>query len=136
MENDRKHNRRSTRLKGYDYSPPGASFETIVTKDRACLFGEVVDGDLVLNEYGKQAKFVWERIPDHFHHVTLDGYVIMPDHVHGIIFIDENDDNHEMVGARQERVKDRIDRFLPHPYFGCHPYSCFRVKDFLAGNSG
>jgi len=89
-----KHHRRSVRLRGYDYAQPGAYFVTICTHERECLLGEIVDGEMVLNEYGHIVRACWEVIADHFPHVTLDTFVIMPNHVHGIIMIDSP------VGAR------------------------------------
>ncbi len=81
------HHRRSIRLKEYDYSQPGAYFVTICTHDRACLFGGVVDGEMRLNEFGEMVHECWQAIPDHFPHAMLDEFVIMPNHVHGIISI-------------------------------------------------
>ncbi|MCW9708730.1 hypothetical protein [Fodinibius salsisoli] len=57
----KKHNRRSLRLKGYDYSSPGLYFVTICTYDRRCLFGEVANGNMVLNKWGKIARDEWRR---------------------------------------------------------------------------
>ncbi len=82
-----KHHRRSIRLKGHDYSQPGAYFVTICTRDRASLFGHVVNGEMRLNEPGEIAWRCWEDIPDHFPLVQLDAFVVMPNHVHGIIVI-------------------------------------------------
>jgi len=82
-----KHHRRSIRLQGYDYSQEGAYYVTIVTYQRDCLFGEVVNGEMVLNEYGKIADECSCAIPDHFPDIELGAYVIMPNHVHGIIVI-------------------------------------------------
>ena len=82
-----KHHRRSIRLKEHDYSQPGAYFVTICTRDRACLFGEIVDGEMRLNEAGEIARGCWEEIPRHFPLVELDAFVVMPNHVHGIIVI-------------------------------------------------
>ena len=85
--NPRKHHRRSIRLKGYDYTAPGAYFVTICTHDHVCTFGEVVEGDMRLNAYGRVVDTYWSRIPRHFPHVTLDAWVVMPNHIHGIIVI-------------------------------------------------
>ena len=79
--------RRSIRLKGYDYSQSGAYFVTICVQNRESLFGNIVGGKMVLNEAGRIADSCWNAIPDHFPHVALDEYVIMPNHVHGILFI-------------------------------------------------
>lgn len=80
-------NRRSIRLKGYDYSQPGAYFVTIVIQDRACLFDEVVDGEMPLNEWGEIVMWTWRDLPNHVPDVQLDAFLIMPNHVHGIIVI-------------------------------------------------
>ncbi|MBI3166405.1 MAG: transposase [Anaerolineales bacterium] len=82
-----KHHRKSIRLKEYDYSQVGAYYVTIVTYQRDCLFGEVVNGEMILNEYGKVADECWRAIPEHFPNVELGLHVIMPNHVHGIIVI-------------------------------------------------
>ncbi len=81
------HHRRSIRLREYDYSQPGAYFITICTQNRTCLFGNVVDGKMVLNDAGEFARKCWMEIPNHFPRVTLDEFVIMPNHIHGIIII-------------------------------------------------
>ena len=82
-----RHRRRSIRLKEWDYTQPGAYFVTICSHTRAPLFGRVVDGDMVLNEYGEIVRACWREIPDHFPHVELDAFVVMPNHIHGIIVI-------------------------------------------------
>jgi len=82
-----KNHRRSIRLKGYDYTQAGAYFVTICTKDRACLFGDVADGVMRLNQMGHIVRQCWLAIPDHFPHVLLDEFVVMPNHVHGILVI-------------------------------------------------
>jgi len=82
-----KHHRRSIRLKGYDYSQAGAYFVTICTKARGCLFGEIIDGEMVLNPFGEVVQACWDDLPRHYPHVELDAFVIMPNHAHGIIMI-------------------------------------------------
>lgn len=84
-------NRRSIRLKGYDYSKEGLYFVTICCQDRACRFGNVVNDEMILNEAGKVAEACWLKIPEHFPNVILGDFVIMPNHVHGIV---------EIVGAK------------------------------------
>jgi REP element-mobilizing transposase RayT len=81
------HHRRSIRLKGYDYTRAGAYFVTICTKDRACLFGDVADGVMRLNQMGHIVRQCWLAIPDHVPPVLLDEFVVMPNHVHGIIVL-------------------------------------------------
>ena len=82
-----RHHRRSIRLKGYDYSQAGAYFITICTQDRACLFGKVVNGEMRLNNAGHMVLAEWNMLPERFPHVVLDAFVVMPNHVHGIVVI-------------------------------------------------
>jgi hypothetical protein len=84
-----KHHRRSIRLKGYDYTQPGAYFITICTHGRECLFGEIIDGEMHLNEAGQIVVQTWQDLPNHVPNVQLDAFVVMPNHVHGIIIITE-----------------------------------------------
>lgn len=79
------HHRRSIRLRDYDYFSGGAYFVTICTHERACLFGEIVDGEMRLNECGRIVDESWQQILHHFSGVDIDRYVIMPNHFHGII---------------------------------------------------
>jgi len=79
--------RRNLRVPGFDYSQPGAYFVTIVTQGRKRLFGHILDGEMVLNEIGKMVEEVWIAIPKHFQNVELGEFVIMPNHIHGIISI-------------------------------------------------
>lgn len=84
------HRRQSIRLQGYDYSQAGAYFITICTHNRAPLFGEIIDGVMVLNTAGQIVEKYWCAIPEHFPQVTLDEFVVMPNHVHGIITVGAN----------------------------------------------
>lgn len=96
-----KRNRRSFRLKNYDYTDPGAYFVTICARDRLCIFGDIINGEMVLNETGVIVRECWDAIPDHFPHEGLDAVVIMPNHVHGIIVItDTGADGIHNVGAK------------------------------------
>jgi REP element-mobilizing transposase RayT len=83
-----KHIRHSMRLKGYDYSEEGAYFVTIVTYNREMLFGKVVEGEMVLNDFGEIVQFTWNDLINHFENIELAEYVIMPNHFHGIIIIE------------------------------------------------
>ena len=84
-----KHHRRSIRLHGYDYSQSGAYFFTIVTQGKACLFGEIKDGKVLLNEAGKVILSWWYELPKKFPNIKLDTFIVMPNHFHGIIIIDD-----------------------------------------------
>lgn len=86
--------RKSPRLQGYDYSREGAYFVTICTHGRAYLFGDVVDKQMRFNDVGSIADQMWYTIPQHHPHVELDAFVVMPNHVHGIIVI-----NRDSVGT-------------------------------------
>ncbi len=76
-----------TRLKGYDYTLPGGYFVTLCTHHRQNLFGQVVVGEMCLNQLGKIVESVWLEIPEHDPAVLLDEYMVMPDHFHGILFL-------------------------------------------------
>ena len=82
-----KRRRRSIRLKGYDYAQAGAYFVTICTQERACLFGQVVDGEMRMNHAGEIVAACWEEIAAHFPNAISDIVVVMPNHVHGIVFV-------------------------------------------------
>ena len=77
--------RRSTRLPDYDYTSAGAYFVTLVTYGRECLFGDVINGEIVLNEWGNLAKNEWWRLGQRFEQVDVDKTIIMPNHIHGIL---------------------------------------------------
>ena len=79
----------STRLPDYDYSTNGYYFVTICTHQKICYFGDVVNTKMQLSQVGKIAQKHWQDIPKHFDGVEIDEYVVMPNHVHGIIVIDK-----------------------------------------------
>ncbi len=81
------HNRQSIRLKGYDYSLPGMYFITICTNKRKNLFGNIEKSKMYLSDIGIIVDKCWHEIPSHFPFVELDEFVIMPNHIHGIIEI-------------------------------------------------
>ena len=82
--NPKHHHRRSTRLKGYDYTLPGGYFVTILTSQREMLFGTVVNGEMQLNELGEIVNQEWLRTEEIRPYVSLDTFIIMPNHLHGI----------------------------------------------------
>jgi putative transposase len=77
----------TTRLKGYDYSEPGIYFITICTKDREPFFGEIINKKIKLSAIGKIVSDCWFDLPNHYPNIILDEFIIMPNHVHGIIII-------------------------------------------------
>lgn len=82
--------RRSIRLKGYDYSQPGAYFVTTVAWGREMMFGEVLNGEMRLNRYGHIVRNAWFDLPQHYGNLELGAFVVMPNHVHGIIILTES----------------------------------------------
>jgi len=79
------HHRRSIRVKDYDYSRAGTYFLTMCLQSKRCLFGNVVNGEMMLNDAGKLVQHIWNNLPKRFLSIKLDKYVIMPNHMHGII---------------------------------------------------
>lgn len=116
----RKHQRRSIRLKGYDYSLPGAYFVTVCTCQRECLLGEIHKGEMRINELGQFVIRVWKDLPDHYPHVILDAFCVMPNHFHGIIILTGND---HCRGESQTRPYDPTRPYhrTARPYDPTHP---------------
>jgi putative transposase len=81
----RRHN--SLRLASHDYGQPGAYFITVCSAGRACLFGRVADDTMILNAAGRVVRRCWLEIPAHSRGVALDVFVVMPSHVHGIVWL-------------------------------------------------
>jgi putative transposase len=110
------HNRRSIRLNGYDYSRPGYYFITIcIHNPTKRLFGDVVKGTMILNDAGKMVQRCWLEIPEHYRHVELDEFQVMPNHLHGIIVINEHVDS--TAGGIQNGVQniDGVQNIEPLP---------------------
>ena len=103
MLNSTYYNRRSIRMRGYDYSQSGLYFVTICTQDRWRLLAEVKNDELVLTDVGMMINDCWLKMQDRFPNVYVDYYVIMPDHMHFIVRLisDENKRSRlsELVGA-------------------------------------
>ncbi len=107
----------SNRLKHWDYSNNGYYFLTICTKNREHFFGEIEDGEMLLNAVGKLVNDEWYKSEKIRKHIILDEFIIMPNHIHGIVIID-NDLSHADVPADPELRRD-----VPaeHLYVGKHP---------------
>ena len=86
-----RHHRRSIRLNGYDYSSAGAYFVTICTRGRECILGDVVNGEWQMNEFGQVVKEYWGSISGHFKNIITDEFIVMPNHLHGIVVISYSD---------------------------------------------
>ena len=110
--------RRSLRLRNYDYASPGAYFITICSHRGACLFGRIAHGLMRLNALGTLVETCWHALPTHYPHVELDAFVVIPNHVHGILVLaDESPKRHglpEIVRAfktlSSRRVNEMRDR--------------------------
>ena len=89
-----KHHRQSIRLRQYDYSWPGAYFVTICVREKDCVLGEIVNGEMRLSEWGRIVHEFWDTLPAHFPNITIDCRVTMPNHNHAIINI-----RHDRRGA-------------------------------------
>ncbi len=83
------HKRRSIRLKGYDYAQAGLYFITICCQDRIYRFGKIENNEMILNEYGIIAYNEWQKLSERFQNFELDVFQIMPNHMHGIIVLND-----------------------------------------------
>ena len=113
------HKRRSIRLQGYDYSGSGLYFVTICTHTRACLFGQIVAGKMILNENGYWTEKCWLEIPLHFPNAILHEHIVMPNHIHGIIELTDNNnvnDDDDDVGVEN---------------FGNDIFGCTKINTYL-----
>jgi putative transposase len=114
MNPPNRHERKPNRARGYDYATPGAYFITACTRNRVPLFGDIVDGVMTLNEFGWIVAEAWKDLPQHYPHIILDDFVIMPNHIHGIIWlhrfyddgITQNDANCVGTGLRPVLTTD------------------------------
>lgn len=84
--------RKSIRLKEYDYKQPGSYFVTICVQNHQCLFGNIIVGagpcarpEMVLNDIGKMVQFIWEQMPKYYPGTDIDSFIVMPNHIHGIV---------------------------------------------------
>jgi len=104
------HHRRSIRLKGFNYATPGAFFVTVCTQERQCLFGEISAGKIRLSDQGRMLHDAWDELPTRFPFIELDQFVVMPNHVHGIIVLTNSTSGRSTAdGSSQGDHKDRPD---------------------------
>ncbi len=100
--NKNKPKRKLIRLHEFDYSTPWWYYVTICTKNMRCWFGNITNGQIKLNKLGKQVKSLWINIPDHYSSVETDYYVIMPNHFHGIIILNNSVETGHAPSLRKE----------------------------------
>ncbi len=118
-----KHHRGSIRLHGYDYSQPGVYFVTICTQNSECLFGYIAGGEMVLSEAGRMVQSVWDELPMSYSGIETDAFIIMPNHMHGIITIQPSDvgPSSSPVGAGPRACPDDAPQ---SPDVGAGPRAC------------
>jgi len=100
------HHRKSIRLRGYDYSSAGMYFITPCVQNRICIFGEIQNGEIILNQFGQIEYDQWYLLPERFPNVDFDEFIVMPNHVHGIIIL--RNDGATLVVAQNETVDNDI----------------------------
>jgi REP element-mobilizing transposase RayT len=128
MDPTHRHHRRSIRLKGYDYSRTGAYFVTICTQNRDCIFGNVVDGAMVLNDAGMIAGDEWVKSANIRVEIEMDVFVVMPNHLHGIVIIqrDETRRGDRPVAPTADATKPPVNHMTSGPRPGS-------IGSFVAG---
>ena len=119
-----KPDRKSTRLPGYDYSLPGAYFITIVSHRRECLFGNVVEAEIHNNRYGQIVEKAWTDLRFHYPHLNLGAFIVMPNHVHGIVIINEVE---HLVGRSSKAGIPRLG--LPEIVRALKSFSARRINE-------
>ena len=149
------HHRRSIRLKGYDYSQAGAYFITICINHRQPLLGAIADGIMHLTPAGTMVQTIWEELPFHYPNIELDAFVLMPNHIHGIIILKSAQIEPVMTlgeimhrfksftttkyrhGVHQEQWQPFIGRLWQRNYYE-HIISnqeiCDRLRQYIANN--
>lgn len=110
------HNRKSIRLKEYDYSQEGLYFITICCQDGICRFGHIENDEMICNQYGIVAYNEWMKTPQIRSNITLHEFVVMPNHIHGIIEI-----NHDTELYSQNR---RGELYIPNRMNELHTKNC------------
>lgn len=100
------HDRKSIRLKGFDYSLPGFYFITLIAQNRLCLFGEIEIGNIHLNEIGLLVEDCWRGLTKTFSDIGLDEFVLMPNHLHGIVELEDTLGKGEAFSAMNATMDD------------------------------
>lgn len=127
------HNRRSIRLKGYDYSQKGIYFITLCCQDKQHFFGEIQNGNMILNELGEIIKEEWEKTPLIRTNISLGAYIIMPDHFHAILHIDQQITNKEDYTPNQFKSPSQTIGAIIRGFKGA---TTIRIKKFNSNSTG
>jgi len=104
----------STRLQNWDYGWNASYFITICVKNRKHFFGEILDGEMQLSDIGEYANQFWNEITNHFPFVTLDAFVVMPNHIHGIVIIDKPGDGKKLSNDAPDDAMVNTNPIYPH----------------------
>jgi REP element-mobilizing transposase RayT len=112
--NPERHRRRSLRLAGFDYRLNGAYFVTICVQNRSCLFGEIVDEAMQVNDPGTMVHDWWDRLPTKWPGIDGDAMAVMPNHIHAIIVINDSFGLEEDVPRQEIEERPLIGRGNPH----------------------
>jgi REP element-mobilizing transposase RayT len=115
----------TTRLKGYDYTRNGLYFITICTQKKIPCFGEINDGKMVLSEIGIIVYKFWMQIQDHFPNINLDEFIIMPDHIHGIIIIKSKSET-----KSETKSEIKYDHMVETPNLGVSTESSIQIGKY------
>jgi putative transposase len=99
MDKIHRYTTNTIRLQNWDYGWDGIYFVTICTHNREPFFGKITNSKMIFSEIGLMAKKFWLEIPSHFSFVSLDAYCIMPNHIHGILTFNKNDQNNEFYSC-------------------------------------
>jgi len=128
----------TTRMQNWDYGWNAAYFVTICTQNRNHYFGEIADGKMQLSEIGEIANQFWKEIPNHFSYTKLDAFIIMPDHMHGIIIIDngrgainrastDNINSGGITGNKNPMLNNNLSRIIRY-YKGRVTFEARKIK--------
>ena len=109
------HHRRSIRLQGYDYSQAGAYFLTVCAYERECLFGEIIDSEMYLNDMGRIVADEWLKTPAIRAEIELDEWVVMPNHFHGIAVITDAGAKKRNTGVHHRADNRPVGRLTGRP---------------------
>ena len=103
------HRRNSLRLQNYNYKSAGIYFITMCVNQRQCLFGDMENKKLKLNDAGKMIARIFEGLPNYYEGLISDVYAVMPDHFHGILII-----NRPVRAGLRARPNERRNIYMPH----------------------
>ena len=126
------HNRNSIRLKHFDYSNDGKYFITICTKNRECNLGKIINAHIKLSKIGEIVQKYWNEIPQHFKNIKLDQFIIMPNHLHGIII------NHFKSAVKHFCNKNNFNHFQWQRNYYEHiirnEFKLNRIREYIINN--